>query len=63
MATLTSAQVMTATDALVAAGKQSGVNFITIRPGEGFFTYLEVALVIGAALVARALGGQVGVRE
>src|SRR5438552_13499290 len=39
-----------AVDALVAAGKQSGVNFITIRPGEGFFTYLEVALVIGAAL-------------
>jgi sec-independent protein translocase protein TatC len=37
-------------DGLVAEGKQSGVNFITIRPGEGFFTYLEVALVIGAAL-------------
>ena len=39
-----------AVDALVAQGKQSGVNFITIRPGEGFFTYLEVSLVIGAAL-------------
>ncbi len=39
-----------AVDALVAAGKDSGVHFITIRPGEGFFTYLEVALVIGAAL-------------
>jgi sec-independent protein translocase protein TatC len=39
-----------AVDSLVAQGKQSGVNFITIRPGEGFFTYLEVALVIGVAL-------------
>ncbi|MBV9170002.1 MAG: twin-arginine translocase subunit TatC [Chloroflexi bacterium] len=37
-------------DGLVAEGKQSGVEFITIRPGEGFFTYLEVALVIGATL-------------
>jgi sec-independent protein translocase protein TatC len=37
-------------DGLVSEGKQSGVNFITIRPGEGFFTFLEVALVIGAAL-------------
>src|SRR3981081_2984487 len=35
-----------AVDALVNAGKQAGVDFITIRPGEGFFTYLEVALVI-----------------
>lgn len=37
-------------DGLVAEGKKSGVQFITIRPGEGFFTYLEVALVVGAAL-------------
>src|SRR3979409_1549730 len=44
-----------AVDALVAAGKDSGVHFITIRPGEGFFTYLEVALVIGAALAMQVL--------
>lgn len=37
-------------DGLVAEGKQSGVNFITIRPGEGFFTFLEVALIVGAGL-------------
>lgn len=37
-------------DGLTAQGKASGVNFITIRPGEGFFTYLSVALVVGAAL-------------
>ena len=39
-----------AVDGLTEQGKQSGVNFITIRPGEGFFTYLSVALVVGAAL-------------
>jgi sec-independent protein translocase protein TatC len=37
-------------DGLTDQGKQSGVNFITIRPGEGFFTYLSVALVVGAAI-------------
>ena len=37
-------------DGLTAQGKAAGVNFITIRPGEGFFTYLSVALVVGAAM-------------
>ena len=39
-----------AVDGLTDQGKQAGVNFVTIRPGEGFFTYLTVALVVGAAL-------------
>jgi sec-independent protein translocase protein TatC len=39
-----------AVDGLTEQGKQAGVNFITIRPGEGFFTYLSVALVVGAGL-------------
>jgi sec-independent protein translocase protein TatC len=30
--------------------KSSGVNVISTGPGETFFTYLEVALVVGAAL-------------
>src|SRR5207237_803237 len=37
-------------DGLTEEGKKAGVNFITIRPGEGFFTYLSVALVVGAAI-------------
>jgi sec-independent protein translocase protein TatC len=35
---------------IVNEAKASGVNVIATRPGETFFTYLEVALVIGAAL-------------
>src|SRR5690349_20542042 len=35
---------------IVNNAKNSGVTIIAIRPGETFFTYLEVALVIGAAL-------------
>ncbi|MBV8720159.1 MAG: twin-arginine translocase subunit TatC [Chloroflexi bacterium] len=37
-------------DLIVNNAKSSGVTIIAIRPGETFFTYLEVALVIGAAL-------------
>src|ERR1700730_17030197 len=37
-------------DALVGQAKETGVLIISIRPGETFFTYLEVALVVGAAL-------------
>jgi sec-independent protein translocase protein TatC len=35
---------------LTGQAKQNGVQVISTRPGETFFTYLEVALVIGAAL-------------
>src|SRR5947209_10323432 len=35
---------------IVNNAKSSGVTITAIRPGEAFFTYLEVALVIGAAL-------------
>src|SRR5579862_5584091 len=37
-------------DALVNQAKATGVLIISITPGETFFTYLEVALVIGAAI-------------
>jgi sec-independent protein translocase protein TatC len=37
-------------DLIVNNAKNSSVTIIAIRPGETFFTYLEVALVIGAAL-------------
>jgi sec-independent protein translocase protein TatC len=37
-------------DLIVNNAKNSGVTIIAIRPGETFFTYLEVALVVGAAL-------------
>jgi sec-independent protein translocase protein TatC len=37
-------------DALVGQAKATGVLIISIRPGETFFTYLEVAMVVGAAL-------------
>src|ERR1700730_14133352 len=37
-------------DALVGQARQTGVLIISIRPGETFFTYLEVALVVGAGL-------------
>jgi sec-independent protein translocase protein TatC len=35
---------------LIGEAKSSGVNVITVRPGEGFFTYLSVALIVGAGL-------------
>jgi sec-independent protein translocase protein TatC len=35
---------------IVNNAKSSGVTITAIRPGEAFFTYLEVALVIGAAI-------------
>jgi sec-independent protein translocase protein TatC len=35
---------------IVNNAKSSGVTIIAIRPGESFFTYLEVALVVGAAI-------------
>ena len=37
-------------DAIISQAKASGVVIISLRPGETFFTYLEVSLVIGAAL-------------
>jgi sec-independent protein translocase protein TatC len=37
-------------DALIGQAKATGVLIISIQPGETFFTYLEVALVVGAAL-------------
>jgi sec-independent protein translocase protein TatC len=37
-------------DAIVDQARSTGVTIISIRPGETFFTYLEVALVVGAAL-------------
>jgi sec-independent protein translocase protein TatC len=37
-------------DLIVAEAKVNNVQIIATRPGETFFTYLEVALVIGAAL-------------
>jgi sec-independent protein translocase protein TatC len=37
-------------DLIIGQAHASGVQVIAIRPGETFFTYLEVALVIGAAL-------------
>jgi sec-independent protein translocase protein TatC len=37
-------------DLLVNQAKASGVTVIAIKPGETFFTYLEVAMVIGAGL-------------
>jgi len=37
-------------DLLTSQAKANGVQIISIRPGETFFTYLEVALVVGAAL-------------
>ncbi len=37
-------------DALIGQAKETGVLIISIRPGETFFTYLEVALVVGAAI-------------
>ena len=35
---------------ITSQARDSGVTIISIRPGETFFTYLEVALVVGAAL-------------
>lgn len=37
-------------DLIVNEAKSSGVQIIATRPGETFFTYLEVAMVVGAAL-------------
>jgi sec-independent protein translocase protein TatC len=37
-------------DLIVNNAKSSGVTIIAIRPGETFFTYLEVALVVGATI-------------
>jgi sec-independent protein translocase protein TatC len=37
-------------DLVVEQAKKDNVQIIAIRPGETFFTYLEVSLVIGAAL-------------
>ncbi|HLZ26067.1 MAG TPA: twin-arginine translocase subunit TatC [Chloroflexota bacterium] len=37
-------------DALVGEAKATGVLIQSIRPGETFFSYLEVALVVGAAV-------------
>jgi sec-independent protein translocase protein TatC len=37
-------------DLIVSEAKNSGVQIIATRPGETFFTYLEVAMVVGAAL-------------
>jgi sec-independent protein translocase protein TatC len=37
-------------DLIVNEAKTSGVQIIATRPGETFFTYLEVAMVVGAAL-------------
>src|ERR1700674_1119255 len=37
-------------DALIMPAKETGVLVISIGPGETFFAYLEVALVVGAAL-------------
>jgi sec-independent protein translocase protein TatC len=37
-------------DAIVNEAKAAGVLVVSIRPGETFFTYLEVALVVGAGL-------------
>jgi sec-independent protein translocase protein TatC len=35
---------------IVNEAKSSGVNIISLKPGEVFFTYLEVGMVVGAAL-------------
>jgi sec-independent protein translocase protein TatC len=37
-------------DALIVQAKETGVLIISIGPGETFFAYLEVALVVGATL-------------
>jgi sec-independent protein translocase protein TatC len=37
-------------DLIVSNAKNSQVEIIAIRPGETFFTYLEVALVVGATI-------------
>jgi sec-independent protein translocase protein TatC len=37
-------------EAIASQAKSSGVNIVSLRPGETFFTYLEVSLVIGAAI-------------
>jgi sec-independent protein translocase protein TatC len=37
-------------DGLVNQARENGVSLIAIRPGEAFFTYLEVALIVGASL-------------
>jgi sec-independent protein translocase protein TatC len=37
-------------DLIVGEAKASGVQIIAIKPAEVFFTYLEVAMVVGAAL-------------
>jgi sec-independent protein translocase protein TatC len=37
-------------DLIVNEAKVNGVQIISIRPGETFFTYLQVALVVGASL-------------
>jgi sec-independent protein translocase protein TatC len=37
-------------DAIISQARSSGVNIVSLRPGETFFTYLEVSLVIGAAI-------------
>jgi len=37
-------------DLIVAEAKSNNVEIIAIRPGEVFFTYLEVAMVVGAAI-------------
>jgi sec-independent protein translocase protein TatC len=37
-------------DLIVDQAKASGVTVISLKPGEVFFTYLQVAMVIGAAL-------------
>jgi sec-independent protein translocase protein TatC len=39
--------------------KATGVNVISTAPGETFFTYLEVALIVGAALAMPMLIYQV----
>jgi sec-independent protein translocase protein TatC len=37
-------------DALVNQAKENGVSLIAIRPGEAFFTYLQVAMIVGGGL-------------
>src|SRR5579859_8114237 len=46
-------------DLVVGQAAETGVKIISIRPGETFFTYLEVALVIGAGLAMPVLIYQV----
>src|SRR2546430_1280406 len=37
-------------DLIVKQAKASNVEIISLKPGEVFFTYLEVAMVVGAAI-------------